>query len=426
MASYTTAEPSARTTSALSLTFILNPENVVINPLTTTLPGQPMSMVEMTQLREELNCAMDVDNDATPFENLEVAEPGEADEDGGNLPQILYAMFTKEGSGASEPQVTKRVIDEVEGESKMDPTKVRKTTESGLGDFRAVQGKSRSATWERSQNEKYLEGTSSGFNAEDKGKLDKFTTSINLCDSRAVIFDSKTVRHFKCGKKLTMKTPYSTQAFKFHIKNCTGPPKSSNLAGGGMNLIGTYFTSHTVNPTHQTQNPRPTLPCPGLDQVEYPNIQKYLGRTGALGGGASSVTVISQELFGKAFKNLSKPHKVQVQTAQKQDWIWKNDANAGKVFSLVCLKQSGSSANAEGPCAKCLELLEHKGFKNAIHIACPADKNFKYLNQQYRNKSLAEIYGRTKGLREILEDDVLSPNRSSIIYRLSNHLSETG
>ena len=51
-------------------------------------------------------------------------------------------------------------------------------------------------------------------------------------------------------------------------------------------------------------------------------------------------------------------------------------------------------------------LLQHKGFKNAIHIVCPPDKNFKYLNQQYRNKSLALIYGRTKGLREILEDDV--------------------
>ena len=423
MASYTTTELTARTTSALSLAFILNPENVAINPLTTTLPGQPMSSVEKTQLREEFDCTMDIDNSATPFEGLEVAEPGEADEDGGNFHQTLHAIFTKEGIGASEPRATKRVIDEVEGVSKTDPTKVRKTT-SGPGDFRPVQGKSRSATWERSQNEKYLEGTSSGFNAEDKGKLDKFTTSINLCDSRAVIFDSKTVRHFKCGKKLTMKTPYSTQAFKFHIKNCTGPPKSSSLPGGGMKLIGTYFTSHTLNPTHKTQNPRPTLPCPGLDQDEYPNIQKYLGRTGALGGGASSVTVISQELFGKAFKNLSKPRKVQVQTAQKQDWIWKNDANAGKVFSLVCLKQSGTLANTEGPCAKCLELLEHKGFKNAIHIACPPDKNFKYLNQQYRNKSLAEIYGRTKGLREILEDDV-SPNGSPIIYRLSNHLSES-
>jgi len=374
----------------------------------------------MTQLGDEFDYAMNDDTGATPLEGLEVVEPGEVDEDGGKF----YAIFTKEGICASEPRATKRMIDEVEGRSKIDPTKKIRKTASGPSAFQPVQGESCSATWERRQNEKYLEGTASGFNAEDKRKLDKFTTSINLCDSRAVIFDSKTIRHFKCGKKLTMKTPYNTQAFKLHIKNCTGPPKSSNVAGGRMNLIGSCFTTRrTLNSTQKMRNLRLTLPCPGLDQDEYPNIRKYLGCTGALGGGAPSVTAISRELFGKAFKNLSTSHKVQVQTAQKQDWIWKNDANAGKVFSLVCLKKSTTLADTEGPCAKCLELLEHKGFKNAIHIACPPDKNFKYLNQQYRNKSLAVIYGRAKGLREILEDDVC-PDRASIIC-LSNRLSES-
>jgi len=105
-----------------------------------------------------------------------------------------------------------------------------------------------------------------------------------------------------------------------------------------MDLINTFFTIRNGAPSTRQQEQKPSLPCPGLDEAEYPQVSKYLGRTGALGGGAPSVTVISQELFGKAFKNLSTLRKEQVQTAQKHDWVWRNDTNSGKVYSLSCSK----------------------------------------------------------------------------------------
>jgi len=338
--------------------------------------------------------------------DVEVAELGE-DEEGGEKSQRFYEIFVNQGECG--PLVTKRPIDEVEGTGETSPTK-KVTIESGKS--QPVQGESRSATFDRRQNAKFIEGA---FNADDSANFTRFTTSIKQCDNHAVIFNSKTVRHFKCRKKLTMKAPYNTQAFKDHIKSCRGLLKSSKKAGGGMDLISTFFTAHTRAPSPIQQ--KSSLPCPGLDEVEYPQVGKYLGCTGALGGGAPSVTVIYQELFGKAFKNLPKLRKEHVQNAQKHDWVWRNDANSGKVFSLKCLKKSHpSSDGVKGPCTECHYLLQHKGFKNAIHIVCPPDKNFKYLNEQYRNKSLALIYGHTKGLWEILEDDVSGISSQMYIF----------
>ena len=302
-------------------------------------------------------------DDLTYEMDVEVAGFVEDEESGGKS-QRFYEIFMKQGECGA--RVTKRTIDEVEGTGETDPTNLKVTIASGKS--QPVQGNSRSATFDRCQNEKFIKG---GFNAENNGKLARFTTSIKQCDNCAVIFDSKTVRHFKCRKKLTMKTPFNTQAFKDHIKNCKGPPKSSNTAGGGMDLINTFFTSTCAQAPGPRQQ-KPSLPCPGLDEAKYPKVGAYLGRTGALGGGAPSVTVISQELFGKAYKNLSTSRKEQVQIAQKHDWVWRNNSNSGKVFSLTCSKKSHpSSDGVEGPCVECHQLLQHKGFKNAIHIVCP-------------------------------------------------------
>jgi hypothetical protein len=47
------------------------------------------------------------------------------------------------------------------------------------------------------------------------------------------------------------------------------------------------------------QGPTVMRPCPGLDEITYPQVAHYLDRTGAIGGGGSSVTIIAHGHFGK-------------------------------------------------------------------------------------------------------------------------------
>ena len=149
-------------------------------------------------------------------------------------------------------------------------------------------GQSKSTIWAHLQNEKYERGK---LNAADSF-LARFTTKILALDRYAVIVDSKTVRHIKCGKHLTMKAPFDIGNFRSHVLKCAGPPKSAKLSGAGMLPFDAYFKNNT---SHEVAQPKE--PCPGLDETVYPEIAAYLNRTGARGGGASSVTVIAEEMW---------------------------------------------------------------------------------------------------------------------------------
>jgi len=257
-------------------------------------------------------------------------------------------------------------------------------------------GQSSSAVWERLQNEKHTEGSLSKQN----GQLAGFTTKILAIDSHAEVIHGKVVRHSLCGKHLQMKYAYSTLNFKTHVQNCSGPPKSSKLPGGGMKSISNYFQSQ---PNVQSER---HLPCPGLSDSKFSDIKAYLERTGALGGGASSVSVIARELYGKKYRRLSKSRKAQVKIAQKQDWAWKNDADMGRVFSTSCLAKAACHSGKPEACMHCLALLKNKQFKNALHVPTPPDENYKYVNHEYRNKALALLYGKCTDLRGIMEAEV--------------------
>jgi len=363
----------------------------------------PAATVEMPEISTNV---MDIDQDS----DLETVAKEKLEVVGSNPNKRLFSVFNKQD--AVDKRGTKRTINEVEGSNE---TSVGKITAKN-GNQPGSVGRSRSAVWEQNQNKKFIDSSLANEGREKlelKKRLEKFTAAIRILDAKAVIIDGKTVRHFKCGKEYQMKLPFNTQHFKSHIQGCNGPPKSAKFSWGGMNPISSFF-SVAPKPGDQQQDTeaassshREAIPCPGIDQEHYPRVKVYLGRTGALGGGASSVTYISQELFGKSYKNLSKSWKEQVRTAQRHDWLWNIDASAGRVFSVSCLKLSPSfGLMGILPCSECTGLLQHKGFKNTIKILCPPDKNFKYLNQQCRNKSLALIYGRCKGLREILEDNV--------------------
>jgi len=177
-----------------------------------------------------------------------------------------------------------------------------------------------------------------------------------------------------------------------------------------MMPINSFFRrADPTDSTPSSKTPRSSLPCPGLDEKDHPRVLQYLDRTGAFGGGASSVTKIAFELYGKPYGKLSMSRKIQVKLAQRHDWKWRNEHDNGKVFSTTCTTRAVhsvvKSARPE-PCASCREVLRSKTFKNAIALPKPPDERYKYLNREYRSNRLTELMGRCLQLREILNNQV--------------------
>jgi hypothetical protein len=170
-----------------------------------------------------------------------------------------------------------------------------------------------------------------------------------------------------------------------------------------------FFKGASTATTGNTE--RPMAPCPGLTDKDYPDIAAYLTRTGAHGGGAPSVTIIAQELYGKKYQKLSEARKHHVKTAQQHEWHWRNDHVCGRVFATNCSKVSavqpvpqmprlksslpsaGQAPSTSIACLNCRSLLADKRFKNAVRVPQPPDSHYKYVNYEYRNKQLALLYG---------------------------------
>ncbi|KAF8804265.1 hypothetical protein BYT27DRAFT_7011311, partial [Phlegmacium glaucopus] len=66
------------------------------------------------------------------------------------------------------------------------------------------------------------------------------------------------------------------------------------------------------------------------------------------------------------------------------------------------------------PCTNCNDLLSLKVFKNVLQKPRPADENYKYTNNKYRNDRLASLFGCCKGLCEIIE--VSDKSNSPLIW----------
>jgi hypothetical protein len=266
---------------------------------------------------------------------------------------------------------------------------------------RSVGGLSWSAIWERLQNE-----TKEPLMEKSK-QFDEYKLQILALDKYAEIQDAKNVRHLKCGKILVMKYNYSTNNFKTHIGICTGPPKSAKLPGGGMQSLSIAFQKQTKAVISSASGITPkSPPCPGLAGDDNFKILGYLNRTGAQGGGASSVTVISQQLYGKRFIKLSTCRRAQVKLTQKHKWLWRNDQDLERVYSVDCQKVASVVQLQPAPCHKCRALLQKKRFQNALNVSQPLDQNYKYVNHEYRNKKLAILFGLSTDLCPLIEGDV--------------------
>ena len=152
--------------------------------------------------------------------------------------------------------------------------------------------------------------------------------------------------------------------------------------------------------------------------MSFLQIWDYLERTGAHGGGSPSVSSLATELFGKKYRYLSKSRKQQVKMAQRHEWLWRNHHTEGTVYSTKCTKEAEvqynngpSSSSHSNPhlllCKNCNNLFKLKAFKNILRIPRPADENYKHINIEYRNEKLASLFGRCKGLCEIMEVSIV-------------------
>lgn len=56
------------------------------------------------------------------------------------------------------------------------------------------------------------------------------------------------------------------------------------------------------------------------------------------------------------------------------------------------------------PCLECDRVLHDSRFRRILKKPTPADENYKYTNQLFRNQLLGKQYARVKGLKTIIED----------------------
>ncbi|RDB22734.1 hypothetical protein Hypma_009977 [Hypsizygus marmoreus] len=205
-----------------------------------------------------------------------------------------------------------------------------------------------------------------------------------------------------------MRVNFNVSYFIKHLETCDGPPKSAKLSGAGMKSITSMLQQH---PPVASCDSELEEPCPGLTAHNDTRIANYFEHSGAMGGGAPSVTKVAKELFGRkaVYADLSTKVKEKVQTAQMHQWKWRNDRSAGRVFSTSCKKTVGVH-NPPLPCTACCQLLSLKAFKNALNVDVPDDKNFKFNNTVYQGKSHIDLYAKCSGLRWIIEaEDRNSP-----------------
>ncbi|KAJ7101505.1 hypothetical protein B0H15DRAFT_769608 [Mycena belliarum] len=219
--------------------------------------------------------------------------------------------------------------------------------------------------------------------------------------------DVKLAYHSLCGTWVTMGEAYETGRWNHHCKTqCPklNPGKRRKI-GAGLTGVPTLRGMGWGGGKAKGESKKLTRPCPGITTSTCPRLPVYLKRTGAGGGGARSVTTLARELFGKVFRRLKNEDKEQVANAQRHERVWVNDHGKQRVFHTSCKKQVLAAADGSRilPCSECSSVLSHPRFKQAIRCPVPADENYIYVNHQYRNKELGEIYARAIGLKEIIE-----------------------
>lgn len=277
---------------------------------------------------------------------------------------------------------------------------------------KAGDGGSKSAVASRGLRQQVKSGK---FKVDDE-KYQRWKKKILEGDADATFDESniQKVRHSICGTVVRVKEPYDSVRWREHLEKCESKSKGKK-AYKTPSLFNMGFTIKTSAKKMDTADSGEKLqvhevPCPGITEADNPKVVRYLKRTGTLGGGARSLPVISKDLFKKLFSKLQKAgNKKKVVDAQMHEWKWRNDHENSRVYSTSCQKKvldRSADNKRPKPCSDCDAVLRSKPFRNAIRRPIPTDDKFIFINHRFRNTVLARIYGRTVGVKEILETEV--------------------
>jgi hypothetical protein len=289
---------------------------------------------------------------------------------------------------------------------------------TGIESPAGISGISRSARDARMANAAVKNGT---FQVEDR-KYAIFCDKVCAMDPHAEVDEEAiSVRHSLCGERKKMKRPYDLTRFKEHVDGTSksqacwlrmrakGDAKKSG-ASGSKTL--TSFFKQVVNPSSKETSPKakardvkqPTRACPGITAEADAKVATYIKQTGAIGGGAPSRTRITQAVQpGTRYTDLDHQDKKAVMAEQMSQHRWRTVPQTQQVFTTNCTKQVRiDSQGATTMCKECTAILRDRAFRAALRIPMPSQENYIYLNREYRNQELGELYARTQGLAELM------------------------
>lgn len=358
-----------------------------------------------------LNPQTDIPGEPTPSNSPQPARVVETDNDILQGPPILLHHPQPPTPSTSRPTKLFPLVDLAMPKGKKRKAENTVTTAPAN---RSTQGEavgsSRSAQVARTRNEQVANGT---FVVNNTFLL-PFKRKIRLIDPGAdfvVGGNVKAVTHSVCGQTVKMKEPYNTAHFIRHTGTCSGPPK---VTRGRKNTfvppppnggISRFF----VPAKRAIAVPLQSLPCPGLTEAQHARIPIYLRRSSASGGGATSRTIITQQLYnGCIYKHLTKVQKANVRRTQALRFRWINDHHEERVVSAKCLGTVATKAGIEEaePCTECTALLRLRVLRNVLRRPVPDDKNLKYIPKECIGTILGKLYVAHLGLREIMEAPV--------------------
>ncbi|KAJ7670785.1 hypothetical protein DFH06DRAFT_980885 [Mycena polygramma] len=321
----------------------------------------------------------------------------------------LFGFFASAGSKPAVPKAKeekkRRHSDDVDGSAGTVPTmKKQKSDRASTSATPTNVGISRTAK----ASQAVMKQLRSGEFTVDPVRYENFKRDVRDLDPHAEFLgdantaDIRSIRHSKCGKIVKGKQPYEVSQFRAHARD----PKGCRAAhrGAGMSTLTSLFAGATPSkPVHSNPAVPTEKPCPGITENDIPNVEAYLKRSGAMGGGSRSVFKIASEKFSKAFSALGTKRRKEVQDTQYHEQMWRNDHHNLRVFSTDCKKTVMCRGPRACPCSSCSALLTRKSFKKTLKKKAPDPKNYIYTNAQYKNQLLGEIYGRSIGLQDIIE-----------------------
>ncbi|THV02571.1 hypothetical protein K435DRAFT_652934 [Dendrothele bispora CBS 962.96] len=218
-----------------------------------------------------------------------------------------------------------------------------------------------------------------------------------------------------------MKEPYNVSRWKEHVlKNCKGSaPKILTLD--------TFVCNPSPKPPPESTTVK--RPCPGLTATLDPKIGIYLESCMSEGGGSKSRQYFSEQMFdGKEWSELTEEEKRLVNTAHIQACTWRNVSEPTVMAIFACgenpcvhmLDVKESNTSDLQPCGNCWLVYRSRPFQNAISRKRAKPENLKYIPKSYTCPNLGRLYGKYRGIGELLQE--AEDNKQGVMLRYVHHV----